>query len=83
MHTRDPSTVGNDTLTTPVLLVTIATNSRKARFSIGTSDWYIGEAIQSTSQSSSVSPRSEKLEVINGRNEIIGTIQRDREKCLL
>jgi hypothetical protein len=30
MHTRDPSTVGSDTLTIPVLLVTIATNSRKA-----------------------------------------------------
>jgi hypothetical protein len=30
MHTRDSSTVGSDTLTTPVLLVTIATNSRKA-----------------------------------------------------
>jgi hypothetical protein len=30
MHTRDSSTVGSDTLTTPVLLLTIATNSRKA-----------------------------------------------------
>jgi hypothetical protein len=30
MHTRDSSTVGSGTLTTPVLLVTIATNSRKA-----------------------------------------------------
>jgi hypothetical protein len=31
MHTRDTSTEGSDTLATPVLLVTIATNSRKAR----------------------------------------------------
>jgi hypothetical protein len=30
MHTRDSSTVGSDMLTTPVLLVIIATNSRKA-----------------------------------------------------
>jgi hypothetical protein len=30
MHTWDSSTVGSDTLTTPGLLVTIATNSRKA-----------------------------------------------------
>jgi hypothetical protein len=30
MHTRDSSTVGSDTLTNPVLLVTVATNSRKA-----------------------------------------------------
>jgi hypothetical protein len=30
MHTRDSSIVGSDTLTTPVLLVTTATNSRKA-----------------------------------------------------
>jgi hypothetical protein len=30
MHTRDSSTAGSDTLTTPVLLVTIATNNRKA-----------------------------------------------------
>jgi hypothetical protein len=30
MHTRDSSTVGSDTLTTPVLLVTIETNSRTA-----------------------------------------------------
>jgi hypothetical protein len=29
MHTRESSTVGSDTLTTPVLLVTIATKSRK------------------------------------------------------
>jgi hypothetical protein len=33
MHTRDSSTVRSDTLTTPVLLVTIATNSRKASVS--------------------------------------------------
>jgi hypothetical protein len=31
MHRRDISTVGSHTLTIPVLLVTIATNSRKAR----------------------------------------------------
>jgi hypothetical protein len=30
-----------DTLTTPVILVTIATNSREARFSIGPSKYYI------------------------------------------
>jgi hypothetical protein len=42
-----------DTLTTPVLLVTIVTNSRKARFSIGASECYIGEATESTSQSAS------------------------------
>jgi hypothetical protein len=30
MHTWDSSTVGSDMLTTPVLLVTIAANSRKA-----------------------------------------------------
>jgi hypothetical protein len=40
-----------DTLTTPVLLVTIATKSREARFSIGPSERYIEEATQSTSQS--------------------------------
>jgi hypothetical protein len=58
MHTRDSSTVGSDTLTTPVLLVTIATNnrkasvgrlatnSRKARFSIGPSKCYIKKATE-------------------------------------
>jgi hypothetical protein len=63
MHTRNSSTVGSDTLTTPVLLVTIATNSRKAsvgriatssrkaRFSIGPSKCYIEEATESMSLS--------------------------------
>jgi hypothetical protein len=35
-----------DTLTTPVLLVTIATNSREARFSIGPSKCYIKKATE-------------------------------------
>jgi hypothetical protein len=63
-----------DTLTTPVLLVTIATNSRKARFSIGPSKCYIKKATeklvsQSTpvglrNESSSVSLRNQKSPVL-------------------
>jgi hypothetical protein len=40
-----------DTPTTPVLLVTVATNSREARFSIGPSECYIGKTIHRVSQS--------------------------------
>jgi hypothetical protein len=40
-----------DTLTTPVLLVTIATNSRETRFCIGPSECYIGKTIHRVSQS--------------------------------
>jgi hypothetical protein len=40
MHTRDSSTVGSDTLTTPVPLVTIVTNSRMASVGrIATNIW--------------------------------------------
>jgi hypothetical protein len=63
IHTRDSSTVGSDTLTTPVLLVTIATNSRKARFSIGPSKCYI-KKVTEISQSLSVSPRNQKSPVL-------------------
>jgi hypothetical protein len=82
MHTRDPSTIGSDTLTTPVLLVTIATKSRKAivgriatnswkaRFSIGPSKCYIKKATEKSVYASrppklvyvSESPESEESE---------------------
>jgi hypothetical protein len=52
--------ISMDMLTTPVLLVTIATNSREARFSIGPSKCYIKKA---TEKLVSLNPRPSAFEV--------------------
>jgi hypothetical protein len=50
--------ISMDTLTTPILLVTIATNSREGRFSIGPPKSYIKKATERVSQSTLVGLRS-------------------------
>jgi hypothetical protein len=81
MHTRGTLTVGSDTLTTLVLLVTIATNSRKAgvgclatnsrkaRFSIGPSKCYIKKATKKLVYVSLRNQKSPVLAVNYGRQK--------------